>query len=279
MATLGQQLKQSREEKGISLHEIAESTHIGVRFLQAIENDAYDILPGGVFNRAFVRKFAKEVGFDEEQAVSLYEEQLEEQGGEPERHYQLGVEDFEDKPTSGNGLLLSFVALIILGAMAYAAYQYFTPASSDSGGGGVAGLNTPTPVPVGTETPAPSVTPDTSASPSASPVVSPTASPTPGPTPEVPVGAMRVQLAASSEEVWLSVKPDGKKAERMTLQPGEVREFDVDEKIILSVGRVSALRMNINGRSADYTKLLRNPRAITASDVIITKKNYQQILN
>ena len=90
---------------------------------------------------------------------------------------------------------------------------------------------------------------------------------------------MRVQLTASSEEVWLSVRPDGKKAERMTLQPGEVREFDVDEKIILSVGRVSALRININGRSVDYTKLLRNPRAITATDVVITKENYQQILN
>src|SRR5215813_4003641 len=138
MATLGQQLKQSREEKGISLHEIAESTHIGVRFLDAIENDVYDILPGGVFNRAFVRKFAREVGFDEEQAVKLYEEQLEEEGGEPERRYQLGVEDFESKPTSGNGLLLSFVALIILVALAYVAYQYFTPPASPSGGALVA---------------------------------------------------------------------------------------------------------------------------------------------
>lgn len=271
MATLGQQLKQSREEKGISLHEIAESTHIGVRFLQAIENDAYDILPGGVFNRAFVRKFARQVGFDEEQAVSLYEEQLEEQGGEPERHYQLGVEDFEDKPTSGNGLLLSFVALIILGALAYAAYQYFTPSGSDSGGSSMTDLSTPTPAPVGTETPAPSVTPDASASPATSP--------TPSPTPEIPAGAMRVQLIAPSEEVWLSVRPDGKKAEQLVLQPGEVREFDVDEKITLSVGRVSALRININGRNVDYTRLLPNPRAIIATNVVITKDNYQQILN
>ena len=85
MASLGQQLKQSREEKGISLQEIAESTHISIRFLQAIENDAYDVLPGGVFNRAFVRKFARQVGFDEEQAVNLYQEQWQEQGGEPER--------------------------------------------------------------------------------------------------------------------------------------------------------------------------------------------------
>src|SRR5215470_12231320 len=194
MATLGQQLKQYREEKGLSLHEIAESTHIGVRFLQAIENDAYDVLPGGVFNRAFVRKFAKEVGFDEEQAVNLYEEQLEEQGGEPERNYQLGVEEFEPRPTSGNGLLLSFVALIVLGALAYAAYQYFTPAGSDSEQSSLNKPGSPTPTPAGTETPAPSVTPEASVSPAASPAESPAASPAPSPTPgTAPADAIRVQ--------------------------------------------------------------------------------------
>lgn len=274
MATLGQQLKQSREEKGLSLHEIAESTHIGVRFLQAIENDAYDVLPGGVFNRAFVRKFAKEVGFDEEQAVNLYEEQLEEQGGEPERSYQLGVEEFETRPTSGNGLLLSFVALIILGALAYAAYQYFTPAGSDSGQSPVGGLSSPSPAPTVTETPAPVVTPE--ASPGASPGASPTVSPTPE---TAPGDAIRVQLAAPIEEVWLSVKPDDKKAERMILQPGETREYVVTEKIILSIGRVQSLRISINGRNFDFSKLLPNPKAIIATDVVINKENYQQFLN
>src|SRR5215471_9264357 len=230
MATLGQQLKQSREEKGISLQEIAESTHISIRFLQAIENDVYDILPGGVFNRAFVRKFAREVGFDEEQAVKLYEEQLEEQGGEPERRYQLGVEDFESKPTSGNGLLLSFVALIILGALAWAAYQYFTPPSTP-GGTSVAETTTPSPTPAGTETPAPSVSPNASGSPSAS--VSPSPSATASPTPEAAAaGPMRVQLTAPTEDVWVSVKQDGEKAKQMILKTGETREFEVNEKLV-----------------------------------------------
>ena len=283
MATLGQQLKQAREEKGVSLHEIAESTHIGVRFLQAIENDAYDVLPGGVFNRAFVRKFAKEVGFDEEQAVNLYEEQLEEQGGEPERSYQLGVEEFETRPTSGNGLLLSFVALIILGALAYAAYQYFTPASSETERSSSSGLSSPTPTRAPTETPAPSVTPEASTSPAAaaaSPTASPIASPTPSPTPgTAPTGAIRVQLAAPADEVWLSVRPDGKNGDRMILKTGEAREYDVNEKIILSIGRVQSLRISVNGRNLDFSKLLSNPKATTATNVVITKDNYQQFLN
>lgn len=279
MATLGQQLKQSREEKGVSLQEIAESTHISIRFLQAIENDAYDVLPGGVFNRAFVRKFARQVGFDEEQAVNLYQEQWQEQGGEPERGYQLGVEEFEPRDTPGNGLLLSFVALIVLGSLAYAAYQYFTPPVSDSGGSFVAGLNTPTPAPPTPGTPTPGVTPEATASPSSSPTPEATASPTPSPTPEAPAGAMRVQFTAPIEEVWLKVKADGKEAEQLLLQPGESREFDVNEEIILSIGRVHSLRIAINGRKMDFVKLLSNPRAIRANNVVITKDNYQQYLN
>ncbi len=259
MATLGQQLKHSREEKGISLHQIADTTHIGVRFLQAIENDTYDILPGGVFNRAFVRKFAKQVGLDEEQAIKLYEEQLEEQGGEPERRYQYGIEDFEARPSSGNGLLLSFVALLVLGALAYAAYQYFTPMVSDQRPEGSVNASTPTP------------TPDTAPAPSASPVASPS--------PEAPAGAMRVELTAPNEECWVSVTADAQKTIRFTLQPGETRTFDVNNRIILSVGRVQALRVAINGRALNFGKLLRNPNSITATDAVITKDNYQQFLD
>lgn len=279
MATLGQQLKQSREEKGISLQQIAESTHISIRFLQAIENDAYDILPGGVFNRAFVRKFARHAGFDEEQAVNLYQEQWQEQGGEPERGYQLGVEEFESRESSGNGLLLSFVTLIVLGSLAYAAYQYFALPVSDPGGGLMSGLNTPTPAPTTARTPTPGVTPEATASPSSSPTPEATAPPTPSPTPDASTGAMKVRFSAPDEEVWLKVRADGEDAKQITLKPGESREFDVNDQIILSIGRVQSLRVAINGRKMDFIKLLPNPRAITATDVVITKDNYQRYLN
>src|SRR5262245_10316340 len=279
MATLGQQLKQSREEKGISLQEIAESTHISIRFLQAIENDAYDVLPGGVFNRAFVRKFARQVGFDEEQAVNLYQEQWQEQGGEPERGYQLGVEEPDFRQSSGNGLLLSFVALLVIGSLAYLAYQYFTPAVPGSDGSAVAGLNTPASPGV---TPTPSATPEATASPSSklpgSPTPGDTASPTPSPTPETPAGAMRVQLTAPIEDVWFKIKADDNQAEGI-LNRGESREFDVSEEIILSTGRVQSLKITINGRNLDLVKFLTNPKATVARNVVINKGNYQQYLN
>jgi cytoskeletal protein RodZ len=270
MATLGQQLKQAREEKSVSLQEIAESTHISIRFLQAIENDAYDVLPGGVFNRAFVRKFASRVGFDEEQAVNLYQEQWQEQGGgeEPERGYQLGVEDFESRQSTGNGLLLSFVALVVIGSLAYAAYQFFTPPASGSGGSAASGVNS-----------SPSVTP--TPTPAASPSTSPTpdGSPTPSPTPGAMAGALRVLLSAPTEDVWVKVKTDGKDAEPILLRTGQSREFEVSEKMILSTGRAQSLRVAVNGRNMDFIRMLLNPKANTATDVSITKDNYQQYLN
>src|SRR5262245_48279394 len=132
MASLGQQIKQAREERGVTIHQIADATHIGARFLQAIESDDYGILPGGVFNRAFVRRIERQVGMDEEQDVKLYDEQLAGMGGEPAKASYLGLDDADSKSSSGNGLLLSLIAIIVLGTIAYAAYLAFTPTSAGS---------------------------------------------------------------------------------------------------------------------------------------------------
>lgn len=90
---------------------------------------------------------------------------------------------------------------------------------------------------------------------------------------------MRVQLSAPDEEVWLKVKSDDKEAEQMLLQPGDSREYDVSEEIILSIGRVQSLKIAINGRNMDFVRLLPNPKATRASNVVINKDNYQQYLN
>ena len=68
----GDRLKREREMRGISLDEIAEATKIGKRSLRALEEDRFDQLPGGIFNKGFVRAYARCVGIDEEQAVADY---------------------------------------------------------------------------------------------------------------------------------------------------------------------------------------------------------------
>jgi cytoskeletal protein RodZ len=267
MLSLGQELKRAREERGVTLHEIANATHIGVRFLQAIENDSYDVLPGGVFNRAFVRKFAKQVGFDEQQAMKLYEEQLEEMGGEPQRRYYTGLDDLDARPTSGNGLLFSFLALILLTAGAYLAYEYFkTPAPPAENN-----LNQP----LDSSTPTP--TPNGSPEPGLSPL--PGASPTTTPPLNSSAGAMRLLMIAGNDQCWVQVAADTAEPEEATLQPGDVREFNANEKFVLNIGNYPALKITINGRQLNVTKFLPNQKSVVAKNVVITKDNYQQFVD
>lgn len=70
--TFGENLKREREMRGVSLEEISAATRIATRFLRAIENEQWEQLPGGVFNRGFVRAVARYLGLDEESTVAEY---------------------------------------------------------------------------------------------------------------------------------------------------------------------------------------------------------------
>lgn len=75
--TIGAELKQQREMRGISLKEIADATKIGKRFLEAIEQDDWKTLPAPVFTRGFVRAYAQYVGVDVESTVGRYSAMVE----------------------------------------------------------------------------------------------------------------------------------------------------------------------------------------------------------
>ena len=79
-ATIGEQLRFAREERGISLREISDQTRISVRYLELIETNDYKRLPGGVFNRSFVKAYARSVGYDEKAAVEGYTLYMREKG-------------------------------------------------------------------------------------------------------------------------------------------------------------------------------------------------------
>jgi len=70
--SLGEKLRQAREDRGISISEVAEQTRIAGHYLEAIEQDDYRTLPGGIFNKGFVKSFAKYVGVDEQDALQDY---------------------------------------------------------------------------------------------------------------------------------------------------------------------------------------------------------------
>jgi cytoskeletal protein RodZ len=68
----GQRMKRLREERGVALRDIAETTKISVSALEALERNDISRLPGGIFSRGFVRAYAEQIGADPEKAVQEF---------------------------------------------------------------------------------------------------------------------------------------------------------------------------------------------------------------
>ena len=72
MASLGQWLREKREARSISLEEIASATKIVPRYLDALESDHLDAMPGGFFVKGIIRTYAQAVGLDPEEVLGRY---------------------------------------------------------------------------------------------------------------------------------------------------------------------------------------------------------------
>jgi cytoskeletal protein RodZ len=84
-----------RERKGISLEQIARSTKISARYLEAIERSEFEQLPGGVFRTSYIRQYARAIDYDEWDLLAHFGTVLDAQTAEPEdanpQHKFLGV--------------------------------------------------------------------------------------------------------------------------------------------------------------------------------------------
>jgi len=72
MGKFGDTLRQEREFRGITLDAITKVTKISNRHLVALEQEHFEVLPGGVFNKSMVREYARVVGLDQEEWVGRY---------------------------------------------------------------------------------------------------------------------------------------------------------------------------------------------------------------
>ena len=70
MPSFGEKLKLERERQNITLDQVSVSTKIAIRMLRAIEEDNFNQLPGGIFNKGFIRAYARVLGLDEEQTLA-----------------------------------------------------------------------------------------------------------------------------------------------------------------------------------------------------------------
>lgn len=114
-ATIGEQLRSAREARGIALREISDQTRISIHYLEAIELNDYRHLPGGIFNRSFVKAYARYVGYDEKQAVEGYTRHMRDQGDPDEissTPYHSKV--YTDAPATRSPILTVVLAIVIL---------------------------------------------------------------------------------------------------------------------------------------------------------------------
>ena len=72
----GSYLKHERELRGVPLEEISGTTKIHIRFLQALEENKFDELPGKVFIKGYIRSYATTIGSDVEETLNIYEESV-----------------------------------------------------------------------------------------------------------------------------------------------------------------------------------------------------------
>jgi cytoskeletal protein RodZ len=130
-ASIGEQLRLAREARGIGLREICDQTRISVHYLEAIEADDFKRLPGGVFNRSFIKAYAKCVGYDEREAIEGYTRYLREHGDETAddvNTHPMQSKVYTDTPATRSPVLtvvLAILILAILTAAALAALHWF----------------------------------------------------------------------------------------------------------------------------------------------------------
>ena len=83
-----------RKNRGITLQQIAESTKIGVRSLEAIEQGEFRKLPGGIYNTSYIRQYARAIDFDESVILAAYHRESASANPQPERTGPGGSNQF-----------------------------------------------------------------------------------------------------------------------------------------------------------------------------------------
>jgi cytoskeleton protein RodZ len=251
--SLGEKLRQAREERGISVSEVAEQTRISPLYIKAIENDDYKPLPGGIFNKGFVRSYARYIGFDEQEALQDYAEIINTSGIEAVSDQSVHRSEVWTDDTSPRSmaptLIFAAVILVLLVGGLVLLVRYVFQSSSEPN---VANANL-------TTSPAANNPPANSALPATVPAVN----------------ELSIELKALGEPVWVAYTVDGARTEK-TLDAGESVRLDAKDNVKLNYAKVKAvsLEVSINGRKLSIPTA--NPKG--SFDININKSNAAQLI-
>jgi len=227
----GERLKRERELREVSLEEITVATRIGPRFLEALENEDWANLPGGAFNRGFVRSIARYLGLDEEAFLAEYDlahgaqvlpppEQTESRLPSPPRWIPVAL---------GVALLVLLVALVIGGI-----YGWRYLAARRARKAAMASAATALPYsddrPSGSSTNAPS-------SPSAAAGA------------QSPATLPLDLFVSPSAPTHLRIVADGNLLFDTIIHPGENRHFSAGDEFEVTVADSGAVLLELNGQA------------------------------
>jgi cytoskeleton protein RodZ len=275
VSSFGEHLRREREMRGVSLDEIVKSTKISRRLLQALEDEQFDLLPGGIFNKSYVRAYAKCVGIDEEQAVAEYLDASKEVPPDTRVIAHQHASIHSDRLPERSGFpLMPVLVLLVVAAGAVGAWKMYQDRQRDRvrtipqpvvepsapPTASAPATNTST-----TESNPPASKQSNEAPPAPSKAASvPTesaSSETPAAAPVQPAASSTLPVAGSPFEItvrpkdraWVSIKADGNYVVRGVIQPPEVRTIHATDQIVFYTGNAGAVEVVFDGKNVPLT--------------------------
>ncbi len=235
MAELGELLRRTREDKGLSLAQVEEATKIRSAYLQALEDEKYDLLPPRTYVKGFLKNYARHLDLDPQHVLALY------QGSEP-THVPMPVSALLDEPLEALSVrrlwpLWVALLLIVVAAAGWWGYTRYYGSALPA----VPPTATPTPTPT-SEPPSPTLPP-----PTATPLPTWTATPT-----STPMLGVEVGIGIVGQPSWVRVDVDGQEAFAGVLEPGTTRTWTARERILLRCGNAGAVRATFNGLALGF---------------------------
>lgn len=274
MGAFGDKLRREREMRGVTIAEMSESTKISKRWLQALEDEEFDVLPGGVFNRGFVRSYARFLGLNEDQTVADYVAASNEQPP-PEDKFPLEIREKEGSPPlnpkrSFLPVALAIVALVLVGggwtwwvkhkpqAAAHAirtpeptiASQPAPPAQAQPVPEAASASASPSDksVPSSADGVSSSTNQDSSAKPEKDAAEADTNAKQASAEPKKNLKQSFTVSIKAKESSWVSIVADGKTRWEGMLDPNMERSIKAGKELVLKTGNAAGLDISYNGR-------------------------------
>lgn len=256
MSDFGTQLKQARENRGISLRQIATSTKISVVALEALERGDFSRLPGGIFSRAFVRSYALEVGLNPDEVVAQFLVELGAAAPAEDDTPRPDVTDddrafLERQRKAGLALRIGLAVLALVIIASVVAWQMTRGAGSAR-------------TPASESSPPPATDSSTPPAPAAA-ATPPAADPAP-----LTGDGLRIEITAV-DSCWLQATTDGVLVPARVLVRGERQTLEARREVVLSLGSAGAITWSINGRAARSLGRVGEVRSVTISSANATE--------